>query len=56
MDHRFTFSIFTLEVNGRPTLSLQAKRHADAERLCEYDRLRTTLRLMASRYVMPEPR
>ena len=32
MDHRFTFSIFTMEINGRPTLALQAKRHADAER------------------------
>ena len=43
MDYRFTFSIFTLEINGRPILSLQSKRHADAERLCEYDRLRTML-------------
>ena len=48
MDHRFTFSIFTLEINGRPILSLQAKRHADAERLCEYDRLRTTLSTVTS--------
>jgi hypothetical protein len=48
MDHRFTFSIFTLEINGRPTLSLEAKRHADAERLCEYDRLRTTLSTVTS--------
>ena len=48
MDHRFTFSIFTLEINGRPTLSLEAKRHADAERLCEYDRLRTMLSTVTS--------
>ena len=48
MDHRFTFSIFTLEINGRPILSLQAKRHADAERLCEYDRLRTMLSTVTS--------
>ena len=48
MDHRFTFSIFTIEVNGRPTPALQAKRHADAERLCEYDRLRTTLSTVTS--------
>jgi hypothetical protein len=33
MDHRFTFSVFTIEINGRPTLALQAKRHKDAERL-----------------------
>ena len=48
MDYRFTFSIFTLEINGRPILSLQAKRHADAERLCEYDRLRTMLSTVTS--------
>jgi hypothetical protein len=33
MDHRFSFSIFTIEINDRPTLALQAKRHKDAERL-----------------------
>jgi len=48
MDHRFTFSIFTIEVNGRPTLALQAKRHKDAERLCEHDRLRTILSTITS--------
>ena len=48
MDHRFTFSIFTLEINGRPTLSLEAKRHADAERLCEHDKLRTKLSTITS--------
>jgi hypothetical protein len=31
MDHRFPFSIFTIEINGRPTLALQTKRHKDAE-------------------------
>ena len=48
MDHRFTFSIFTMEINGRPTLALQAKRHADAERLCEHDRLRAKLSTITS--------
>ena len=48
MDHRFTFSVFTIEINGRPTLALQAKRHADAERLCEHSRLRTTLSTITS--------
>jgi len=43
MDHRFTFSVFTIEINGRPTLALQAKRHKDAERLCEHGQLRTRL-------------
>ena len=48
MDHPFTFSIFTMEINGRPTLALQAKRHADAERLCEHDRLRAKLSTITS--------
>jgi hypothetical protein len=48
MDHRFTFSIFTIEINDRPTLALQAKRHADAERLCEHGRLRTKLSTITS--------
>jgi hypothetical protein len=33
MDNRFSFSVFTVEINGRPTLALQAKRYKDAERL-----------------------
>ena len=48
MDHRFTFSIFTVEINGRPTLALQAKRHKDAERLCEHGWLRTKLSTIMS--------
>ena len=48
MDHRFTFSIFTIEINGRPTLALQAKRHKDAERLCEHGQLRTRLSKITS--------
>jgi hypothetical protein len=48
MDHRFTFSVFTIEINGRPTLALQAKRHKDAERLCEHSQLRTRLSAITS--------
>ena len=48
MDHRFTFSVFTIEINGRPTLALQGKKHKDAERLCEQDRLRTELSTITS--------
>ena len=48
MHHRFSFSIFTFEINGRPTLALQAKRYKDAERLCEQGRLRTELSTMTS--------
>jgi hypothetical protein len=45
---RFTFSVFTIEINGRPTLALQAKRHRDAERLCEHGQLRTKLSTITS--------
>ena len=45
---RFTFSVFTIEINGRPTLALQAKRHKDAERLCEHGQLRTRLSTITS--------
>jgi hypothetical protein len=48
MDDRFTFSVFTIEINGRPTLALQAKRHRDAERLCEHGQLRTKLSTITS--------
>jgi hypothetical protein len=45
--YRFSFSIFTIEVNGTPTVAFQAKRHKDAEKLCE-DRLRTDLSTLTS--------
>jgi hypothetical protein len=48
MDHRFSFSIFTIDINGRPTLALQAKRYKDAERLCEQGPLRKTLSTITS--------
>jgi hypothetical protein len=48
MDHRFSLSIFTIEVNGTPTVALQAKRHQDAKRFCEHDRLRTKLGTLMS--------
>jgi hypothetical protein len=47
-DYRFSLSLFTIEVNGTPTVALQAKRHRDAERLCEHDRLRTKLSTLTS--------
>ena len=31
-DHRFSFSILTIEVNGTPTVAFEAKRHQDAGR------------------------
>jgi hypothetical protein len=30
---RYSLSIFTLEINGKPKLAFQAKRHAEADRL-----------------------
>jgi len=35
MNPRFSHSLFTIEVNGTPTVALQAKRNRDAERFCE---------------------
>ena len=48
MDHRFSLSIFTIEVDGTPTVALQTKRHQDAERFCEHDWLRTKLGTLMS--------
>ena len=48
MDHRFSLSVFTIEVNGTPTVELQAKRHRDAERFCEQHQLRAELSTLTS--------
>jgi hypothetical protein len=48
MNHRFTLSIFTVEINGTPTVALQAERHKHAESLCEQDRFRTNLSTLTS--------
>jgi hypothetical protein len=48
MNHRFTLSIFTVEINGTPTVALQAERHKNAESLCEQDRFRTDLSALTS--------
>jgi hypothetical protein len=40
MGHDFSLSVFTIEINGTPTVALQAKRHHEAEQFCEQDRLR----------------
>ena len=48
MNHRFTLSIFTVEINGTPAVALQAERHKDAESLCEQDRFRTDLGRLTS--------
>jgi hypothetical protein len=48
MNHRFTLSIFTVEINGTPIVALQAERHKDAESLCEQNRFRTDLSTITS--------
>ena len=48
MNHRFTLSIFTVEINGTPTVALQAERHKDEESLCKQDRFRTDLSTLTS--------
>jgi hypothetical protein len=43
MGRDFSFSVFTVEINGTPTVALHAKRHHEAERFCEQGRLRADL-------------
>jgi hypothetical protein len=35
MGHDFSLSVFTIQINGTPTIALQAKRHHEAEQFCE---------------------
>ena len=48
MLHPFSLSVFTIEINGTPTVALQAKRHQEAERFCERERLRANLSTLTS--------
>jgi len=48
MGHDFSLSVFTVEINGTLTVALQAKRHHEAERFCEQDRLRADLSTFTS--------
>lgn len=48
MDQPFSLSVFTVEINGRPTVALRAKRHQEAERFCEQERLRADLSTLTS--------
>jgi hypothetical protein len=43
MTDRLSISTFTIEVDGRPTLSFKAKKYAEAEAICEDKRLRDRL-------------
>jgi hypothetical protein len=40
MNGRPSLSIFTIEINGKPALAVQAKKHREVEALCEKDGLR----------------
>jgi hypothetical protein len=47
MNDRFSLAIFTIEVDGRPTIAFEAKRYAEAEANCG-DGLRAKLSLQKS--------
>jgi hypothetical protein len=40
---RFSLSIFTIEVDGKPTLAFGAKKYSEAEAICRDEQLRTKL-------------
>lgn len=48
MDKAFSLSVFTVEIDGTPTVALQAKRHQEAERFCEQERLRAGVSTLTS--------
>ena len=45
---RFSLSIFTIEVDGKPTLAFEAKRYSEAEAICQGEQLRTKLSALES--------
>jgi hypothetical protein len=48
MNHRLSLSIFTIEVDGKPTLAFEAKRYSEAEAICGDEGLRAKLSLLKS--------
>jgi hypothetical protein len=48
MSDRLSLSIFTIEVDGKPTLAFEAKRYSEAEAICGDEELRATLSLLKS--------
>ena len=48
MNSRFSLSVFTIEIDGKPTLAVQAKRHHEVEAFCEQDWLRADLTALTS--------
>ena len=47
-DRRFSLSIFTIEIDGKPTLAFKAKKHSEADAICEDKMLRAKLGLLKS--------
>jgi hypothetical protein len=48
MNERLSLSIFTIEVDGKPTLAFEAKRYSEAEAICGDEGLRAKLSLLKS--------
>ena len=48
MNDRFSLSIFTIEVDGKPTIAFEAKRYSEAEAICRDEGLRAKLSLLKS--------
>jgi hypothetical protein len=48
MNDRLSLSIFTIEVDGKPTLAFEAKRYSEAEAICGCEGLRAKLSLLKS--------
>ena len=48
MNDRFSHSIFTIEVDGKPTLAFEAKRYSEAEAIGGDEGLRARLGLLKS--------
>jgi hypothetical protein len=48
MSDRLSLSIFTIEVDGKPTLAFEAKRYSEAEAICGDGGLRAKLSLLKS--------
>jgi hypothetical protein len=48
MSDRLSLSIFTIEIDGKPTLAFEAKRYSEAEAICGDEGLRAKLSLLKS--------
>jgi hypothetical protein len=54
MSGRFSLSIFTIEIDGKPTIAFQTKRYSEAEPICEDEGLRAKLVRLAEYRPTPE--